>query len=418
MTVVIASLVVCLFLLAFVVLLLVLQRKLLPQGDATITVNDDKRLQVATGDTLITALGSHNIILPSSCGGKGNCGQCRCKVTAGAGEALPIEANFFTRQELAAGWRLGCQFKVRGDIGIALPQSILDAREYRCTVLSNRNVATFIKELKVQLPADAGHLDFRPGSYALLKVPPFSVAFGDFDRQQIGPQYLAAWEQGGLFGLRCVNDEPTTRAYSMANYPQEGDVFMLTVRIATPPLRADRKGFENVSPGIGSSYIFSLKPGDKVDISGPFGDFHIAEGDTERVWIGGGAGMAPLRSQIMHLTRTLHDTTTPMHFFYGARALAEVLYLDDFMALQRDFDNFHFHLALDRQDPEADRQNISYAQGFVHQMLYDTYLKAHPAPEEIHYYLCGPPMMTNAVLSLLDNLGVETTNISYDNFGN
>ncbi|MBQ9474332.1 MAG: NADH:ubiquinone reductase (Na(+)-transporting) subunit F [Bacteroidales bacterium] len=418
MIVVVTSLAVCLFLLAFVALLLVLQKRLLPQGNATITVNDQRELTVATGDTLITALSGHGIILPSSCGGKGNCGQCRCRVTAGAGEALPIESNFFTRQELGEGWRLGCQFKVRGNIGIALPQSILDAKEYRCTVVSNRNVASFIKELKVQLPAEAGQLDFRPGSYALLKIPAFKLDFNDIDREQIGSEYLPAWEERGLFGLRCTNDEATTRAYSMANYPAEGNVFMLTVRIATPPQKRNSKAFADVNPGIGSSYIFSLKAGDKVDISGPFGDFHITEGDRERIWIGGGAGMAPLRSQIMHLTRTLQDTTTPMHFFYGARALNEVLYLDDFMQLQRDFDNFHFHLALDRQDPVADRQNISYTQGFVHQMLYDTYLKAHPEPEEVHYYLCGPPMMTSAVLTLLDNLGVAPNNISYDNFGN
>ncbi|MBP5535318.1 MAG: NADH:ubiquinone reductase (Na(+)-transporting) subunit F [Bacteroidales bacterium] len=413
----IASLAVSLTLLLLVGLLLVVQNKLAPHGDVSVTINEERQLTVEAGSTLANALGAEGIHLPSACGGKGNCGQCRCRIVKGAGEALPIEKNFFNRKEVAQGWRLGCQTKVRGDMAIAMPQSVLNAKEYECTVVSNRNVATFIKEFKVALPPGE-HIDFTPGSYAQIHIPAFDVRYADYDRELIGIKYLPAWEKMGLFGLRCKNSEPTVRAYSMANYPDEGDIFMLTVRIATPPLKPDRSGFLNVNPGIASSYIFSLRPGDKVTMTGPFGEFHVEANDTERIWVGGGAGMAPLRSQIMHLTRTLHDRSTPMHYFYGARALDEVFYLDDFLTLQKEFGNFHFHLALDRPDPSADAAGVEYTPGFVHQVMYDTYLCNHPCPEDIHYYMCGPGPMSNAVTAMLDNLGVPPQNISYDNFGN
>ena len=418
--------------LILVVLLLVLRAKLAPQGDVTITINDDQKITVPTGNSLISTLAEQHIHLPSACGGKGSCGQCRCQVLKGGGSILPTEVGFFTRKEIRDGWRLGCQLKVKEDLHIAIPASILSIKEYECTVVSNRNVATFIKEFKVQLP-EGEQMDFIPGSYAQIKIPKFEIDYNDFDRNLIGDQYLPAWEKNHMFELHCSNTEPTVRAYSMANYPAEGNVFMLTVRIATPPLTADRNGFQNVNPGIASSYIFSLNPGDKVIMSGPYGDFHVKNVEKspeainsqfstlnfqfpERIWVGGGAGMAPLRAQIMHLTRTLHHTGA-MHYFYGARALNEVFYLDDFRNLEKDFPNFHFHLALDRPDPTADAAGVPYTAGFVHNVMYETYLKDHPAPEDIEYYMCGPGPMSKAVVTMLDNLGVQRENIMFDDFG-
>lgn len=422
--------------LLLVVLLLVLRAKLVPQGNVTITVNDDKKLTVPTGNSLISTLAEQHIHLPSACGGKGSCGQCRCQVLKGGGSILPTETGFFTRKEIQQGWRLGCQVKVKEDMSIAVPASILSIKEYECTVISNRNVATFIKEFKVQLP-EGEKMNFVPGSYAQIKIPKFEIDYNDFDRSLIGDEYLPAWEKNRMFSLHCSNPEPTVRAYSMANYPDEGNVFMLTVRIATPPIDRSEAGkrrvesggspFMPVNPGIASSYIFSLRPGDKVVMSGPYGEFHVrgtendswsdTPQDNEMIWVGGGAGMAPLRAQIMHLTRTLHCTNRPMHYFYGARALNEVFYLDDFHQLERDFPNFHFHLALDRPDPAADAAGVPYTAGFVHNVMYETYLKNHPAPEDIEYYMCGPGPMSKAVTSMLDNLGVAPENIMFDDFG-
>ena len=413
-----------------VALLLVLRDKLLPTGNVTITINDDRQLQVPTGNSLISTLAEQQIYLPSACGGKGSCGQCKCRVLSGGGSILPTEVGFFNRKQQQEGWRLGCQVKVKEDMKIALPPSVLSVKKYECTVVSNRNVATYIKEFKVQLPPGE-HMDFEPGSYAQIEIPRFDIRYADFDRGLITNEYLPAWEQNRLFDLRCTNDEPTTRAYSMANYPAEGDVFMLTVRIATPPLRPDRSGFMNVNPGIASSYIFSLKPGDKVVMSGPYGEFHVKEHLTdventnaavnsqfpEMIWIGGGAGMAPLRAQIMHLTRTLGIRDRALHFFYGARALNEVFYLDDFQQLEKDFPNFHFHLALDRPDSAADQLGVPYTSGFVHQVMFNTYLRDHPSPEDIEYYMCGPGPMSAAVVEMLDDLGVPPENILYDDFG-
>ena len=405
-----------------VAVLLLLRNRLLPSGNVTIDINGDRQLQVPTGNTLISTLAEQKIYLPSACGGKGSCGQCKCRVLEGGGSILPTEMGFFSRKQQQEGWRLGCQVKVKENLRIALPPSILNIKKYECTVVSNRNVATFIKEFKVQLPPGE-HMDFIPGSYAQIEIPKFDISYNDYDRSLITDEYLPAWEKFGMFGLRCVNTEPTTRAYSMANYPAEGDVFMLTVRIATPPFKPDRSGFMEVNPGIASSYIFSLKPGDKVVMSGPYGEFHLKEhpadkGDKpEMIWVGGGAGMAPLRAQIMHMTRTLHTTDRTMHYFYGARALNEVFYLDDFHQLEKEFPNFHFHLALDRPDPAADAAGVPYTAGFVHNVMYETYLKDHPAPEDIEYYMCGPGPMSAAVVAMLDSLGVEAENILYDDFG-
>ena len=405
-----------------VAVLLLLRNKLMPTGNVTITINDDRQLKVQTGNTLISTLAEQQIYLPSACGGKGSCGQCKCRVLEGGGSILPTEMGFFSRKQQQEGWRLGCQVKVKEDLRIALPPSILNIRKYECTVVSNRNVATFIKEFKVQLPPGE-HMDFVPGSYAQIEIPKFDISYNDYDRSLITDEYLPAWEKFDMFGLRCVNTEPTTRAYSMANYPAEGDVFMLTVRIATPPFKPDRSGFMEVNPGIASSYIFSLKPGDKVVMSGPYGEFHLKEHPADKVdkpemiWVGGGAGMAPLRAQIMHMTRTLHTTDRTMHYFYGARALNEVFYLDDFLQLEKDFLNFHFHLALDRPDSAADAADVPYTAGFVHNVMYETYLKDHPAPEDVEYYMCGPGPMSAAVVAMLDSLGVPPENILYDDFG-
>jgi Na+-transporting NADH:ubiquinone oxidoreductase subunit F len=417
--------------LMLVALLLIVRNKLMPKGKVKITINDDKTLEVQPGNSLMATLAEEKVFLPSACGGKGNCGQCKCRVVEGGGTILPTEVGFFTRKQIQDHWRLGCQVKVKEDLKIVVPQSVLDVKEYECTVVSNRNVATFIKEFKVQLP-EGVHMDFIPGSYAQIRIPKFKINYADFDKELIGTEYLPSWERFKMFDLRCVNTEPTVRAYSMANYPAEGDVFMLTVRIATPPFKPDRSGFMNVNPGIASSYIFSLKPGDKVLMSGPYGEFHVKDHSAnnvrlpqcdsptqlpEMIWVGGGAGMAPLRAQIMHLTRTLNVRDREMHYFYGARALNEVFYLDDFRQLEKDFPNFHFHLALDRPDPAADAAGIPYTAGFVHNVMYDTYLKGHKAPEDIEYYMCGPGPMSAAVVNMLDNLGVAPENILYDDFG-
>ena len=404
--------------LLLVIILLVAKKFLVPSGNVKLTMNGDKVLEVASGGTLLNTLAVNGVYLSSACGGKGSCGQCKCQVVEGGGEILPSEIPHFSRKQQKDHWRLGCQVKVKGDMSIKVPESVLGVKEYECTVISNKNVATFIKEFKVQLPAGA-HMDFLPGSYAQIKIPAFKMDYDkDIDKSLIGEEYLPSWQKFGLFPLKCVNPEPTVRAYSMANYPAEGDVFMLTVRIATPPFKPDRSGFMDVNPGIASSYIFTLKPGDKVTMSGPYGDFHPHfDSKKEMIWVGGGAGMAPLRAQIMHMTKTLNTRDREMHYFYGARALNEVFYLNDFLELEKEFSNFHFHLALDRPDPAADAAGVKYTPGFVHTVMYETYLKNHEAPEDIEYYMCGPGPMSKAVVSMLDSLGVESSSIMYDNFG-
>ena len=404
--------------LVLVVILLVAKNFLVASGNVKLTINGDKEMEVESGSTLLNTLAVNGVFLPSACGGKGSCGQCKCQVVEGGGEILPSEVSHFSRKQQKDHWRLGCQVKVKGDMAIKVPESVMGVKEYECTVISNKNVATFIKEFKVQLPKGA-HMDFIPGSYAQIKIPKYEMDYNkDIDKDLIGKEYLPAWEKFGLFNLKCKNEEETIRAYSMANYPAEGDVFMLTVRIATPPFKPDRSGFMDVMPGIASSYIFTLKPGDKVLMSGPYGDFHpIFNSKKEMIWVGGGAGMAPLRAQIMHMTRTLNTRDRELHYFYGARALNEVFYLQDFLQLEKDFSNFHFHLALDRPDPAADAAGVKYTPGFVHQVMYNTYLKDHEAPEDIEYYMCGPGPMSKAVVNMLDSLGVESSSIMYDNFG-
>ena len=406
--------------LLLVIILLVAKQYLTPSGKVKLTINGKTELEVEQGSSLLNTLSTNGVYLSSACGGKGSCGQCKCQVVEGGGEILDSEKGHFTRKQQKENWRLGCQVKVKGDMGVKVDESVLGVKEYECTVISNKNVATFIKEFKVQLPEGA-HMDFIPGSYAQIQIPTFNIDYDkDFDKELIGDEYLPAWKQFGLFGLKCVNTEPTIRAYSMANYPAEGNVFMLTVRIATPPFKPKDQGpgFMDVNPGIASSYIFSLKPGDKVIMSGPYGDFHPHfDSKKEMIWVGGGAGMAPLRAQIMHMTKTLKTTDREMHYFYGARALNEVFYLEDFLGIEKEYPNFHFHLALDRPDPAADAAGVKYTAGFVHQVMLNTYLKDHEAPEDIEYYMCGPGPMSKAVVGMLTDLGVEESSIMYDNFG-
>ena len=406
--------------LLLVIVLLVAKQYLTPSGKVKLTINGKTELEVEQGSSLLNTLSTNGVYLSSACGGKGSCGQCKCQVVEGGGEILDSEKGHFTRKQQKDNWRLGCQVKVKGDMAVKVDESVLGVKEYECTVISNKNVATFIKEFKVQLPEGA-HMDFIPGSYAQIQIPKFSIDYDkDFDKSLIGDEYLPAWEKFGLFPLKCVNPEPTIRAYSMANYPAEGNVFMLTVRIATPPFKPKEQGpgFMDVNPGIASSYIFSLKPGDKVIMSGPYGDFHPHfDSKKEMIWVGGGAGMAPLRAQIMHMTKTLKTTDREMHYFYGARALNEVFYLEDFLGIEKEFPNFHFHLALDRPDPAADAAGVKYTAGFVHQVMLNTYLKDHEAPEDIEYYMCGPGPMSKAVVGMLTDLGVEESSIMYDNDG-
>ena len=403
-----------------VIILLVAKKYLVASGNVKAVLNGEKEMEISAGGTLLGAMANAGVFLPSACGGKGSCGQCKCQVFEGGGEILPTETVHFTRKQIKDHWRLGCQVKVKGDISIKVPESVLGVKEWECEVISNKNVATFIKEFIVALPKGE-HMDFIPGSYAQIKIPTYSMDYNkDIDKSLIGDEYLPAWEKFGLFNLKCQNTEPTIRAYSMANYPAEGDRIMLTVRIATPPFKPKDQGpgFMDVMPGIASSYIFTLKPGDKVIMSGPYGDFHpIFNTKNEMIWVGGGAGMAPLRAQIMHMTKTLHTTDREMHYFYGARALNEVFYLQDFLGLEKEFPNFHFHLALDRPDPAADAAGVKYTAGFVHNVMYETYLKDHEAPEDIEYYMCGPGPMSKAVENMLDSLGVPKENLMFDNFG-
>jgi len=409
--------------LLLVVVLLVAKKYLVASGDVKVTVNGDKEFSIPAGGTLLNSMGAAGVHLPSACGGKGSCGQCKCQVLEGGGEILPTETVHFSRKQQKDHWRLGCQVKVKNDLQLKIDESVLGVKEWECEVISNKNVATFIKEFKVQLPKGE-HMNFEPGSYAQIRIPEYDISYDrDMDKSLIGDLYLPAWKNFGLFGLKQKNTEATIRAYSMANYPDEGDIITLTVRIATPPFKPKDQcpngpEFQDVPCGIASTYIFSLKPGDKVIMSGPYGEFHpVYDSKKEMIWVGGGAGMAPLRAQIMHMLKTRQCRDREMHYFYGARAIDEVFFLDDFLALEKEFKNFHFHLALDRPDPKADSLGIKYTAGFIAPVMGDTYLKQHDAPEDIEYYLCGPPMMAKTVIDLLHSLGVADEDIRFDNFG-
>ena len=416
MTILFAVIVFVIVTLILVALLLFIKTKLTPSGTVKININEGSKIvEVTPGGNLLSTLAEQKIFLPSACGGKGACGQCKCRVTEGGGEILPTEVGFFNRKQIAANWRLGCQVKIKEDMSIEVPASALSVKKWECEVVSNHNVATFIKEFVVKLP-EGEHLNFQSGGYIQIDVPAVTVDYKDID---VDDQYKEDWEKMGLRTLKMVNPTPTVRAYSMACYPAEGDIIKLNVRIATPPFDRAAGKWVPVNPGICSSYIYSLKPGDKITISGPYGEFFLPKDlspETELIFVGGGAGMAPMRSHIMHLFKT-EKTSRKVNFFYGARALKEAFYLDDYHAIEEEFPNFKFHLALDRPDPEADAAGVPYVAGFVHNVMFETYLKQHENPEDALYLMCGPPMMVGAVVNLLDSLGVPPENILYDNFG-
>ncbi len=406
--------------LILVAVLLFAKKKLTPSGDVKITINGEKEITAQTGSSLLSTLSEQGIYLPSACGGGGSCGMCKCQVLEGGGEILPTEVNFFSRKQQQEHWRLGCQVKVKNDLKIQVPESVLGVRKWECEVISNRNISTFLKEFVVKLP-EGEQLKFRSGGYIQIDVPKYDeIKFSDMD---VDEQYREDWDKFKMWDLVTKNPEPTFRAYSMANHPAEGNIIMLNIRIATPPFDKAAGGFMKVNPGICSSYIFSRKPGDKVTISGPYGEFFLPDNlpDTqELIFIGGGAGMAPMRSHIMHLFKT-EKTKRPVSFWYGARALKEAPYIHEFHEIEQEFPNFSFNLALDRPDPEADAAGEKYTAGFVHNVLYEdyieNYLKNHEAPEDCIYLMCGPPMMISAVVKMLDSLGVPPENILYDNFG-
>ena len=407
--------------LILVAILLIVKTAITPKGTIKIDINGGKKtLDVTPGGNLMGTLANNQTFLPSACGGKANCGQCKVQVFEGGGEILPTETGFFNRKQIKEGWRLGCQVKVKDNLKIQVAESALSVKKLECEVISNKNVATFIKEFTVKLP-EGENLEFKSGEYIQIDIPAYHLYFKDID---VEPEYRKDWEKFGFFNLESVNPTPTIRAYSMASYPGEKGIIKLNVRIATPPFdrsvpREQGPKLLPVNPGIASSYVFTRKPGDKVTISGPYGEFLLPKNDpddVEYIFVGGGAGMAPLRSHIMELFKTLKTNRT-VHFFYGARALVEAFYLEDFAEIEKEFPNFKFHLALDRPDPAADEAGVSYTAGFVHNVMYETYLKDHEAPEDIKYFMCGPPMMVGAVNKLLDSLGVPPENVLYDNFG-
>lgn len=396
--------------LILVALLLYARRKLLPGGRVTLTVNGEKSISVEPGDSLLATLAGQGIYLPSACGGTGTCGLCKCRILSGGGSIQSTETVFFTRREQQNQWRLACRVKIKEDMEVQIPAEVLGIKKWECEVVSNRNLTSLIKELVIKLP-EGEILNFRPGGYVQIDVPPVSIDFSKDIR--IDTPFMDSWKSFGFEGLKMVNKEYGFRAYSMANHPAEGNVIVLNIRIAPPPWDRSRGTYMKVNPGVCSSYVFSLKPGDKVKVSGPYGDFFLKDTPNEKVFIGGGAGMAPMRSHIFHLFKTL-KTNIKVSFWYGARSRKEIFYEDEFRAIETAFPNFSFHIAL--SDPQPD-DNWDGPEGFIHQVLFDNYLQKHPEPEEAEYYLCGPPLMTSAVIHMLDNLGVPKDHILFDDFG-
>ena len=395
--------------LLLVVMLLYARYKLTPQGDVKLKVND-KEFTVSPGSTVLTTLSNNGIFLPSACGGGGTCAMCKCQVMEGGGSILPTETGFFTRKEQQQNWRLGCQVKIREDMVIQVPEEVMGIKKWECEVVSNHNVATFIKEFVVRLP-EGEKLNFRSGGYIQIDVPKIEV---DFSKDiEVEEEYRDEWNKFKMWDLKMKNTEETFRAYSMANHPAEGNIIMLNIRIATPPWDVSHGRFKSVNPGVCSSYIFSRKPGDKVTISGPYGEFFIKETKREMIYVGGGAGMAPMRSHIFHLFHTL-KTNRKVSYWYGARSKREIFYEDHFRDIEEKFPNFTFNIALSEPNPEDNWDGYT---GFIHQVLYDNYLRYHEEPEEVEYYMCGPPMMNEAVSKLLYNLGVPEEMIDYDDFG-
>ncbi len=397
-----------LIILSLVAILLFARKRLTPQGEVQLQVND-KVFNVGPGSSVLSTLSNQNIFLPSACGGGGTCGMCKCQVLEGGGSILPTETGYFTRKEQQNNWRLGCQVKIRQDMKIQIPEEVMGIKKWECEVVSNHNVATFIKEFVVKLP-EGETLDFKSGGYIQIDVPKYEMTFKDVEVEE---QFRDEWDKFNMWGLKMKNSEETFRAYSMANHPAEGNIVMLNIRIATPPWDRAKGGFMNVAPGICSSYIFSRKPGDKVTVSGPYGEFFIKDTEREMIYIGGGAGMAPLRSHIFHLFHTL-KTNRKVTYWYGARSKREIFYEDEFRKIEKQFPNFTFHIALSEPNKE---DNWNGLVGFIHQVLYDEYLSKQEEPEEIEYYLCGPPMMNSAVQKMLYDLGVPDEMVDFDDFG-
>lgn len=404
----ITILVFLLVILLLVLILLYARKKLVPQGDVKLTINDEEMI-VSPGNNVMATMSANGIYLPSACGGGGTCGQCKCQIFEGGGSILPTETGFFTRKEQQNDWRLGCQVKIREDMVVHVPEEVMGVKKWECEVVSNDNVASFIKEFVVKLP-EGESMDFRPGEYIQIDVPGFDISFRDI---QINEEFKDEWDKFKMWDLKLKNSEETIRAYSMANHPAEGNIIMLNIRIATPPWDRKKNRWMNVPPGICSSYVFTRNPGDKVMVSGPYGDFHIKDTDNEMIYIGGGAGMAPLRSHIFHLFNTL-KTDRKVSYWYGARSRREVFYEDEFRAIEKEFPNFTFNLALSEPLPEDNWDGYT---GFIHQVLYDEYLSKMDEPEEIEYYLCGPPLMNDAVLKLMYDLGIPDENVAFDDFG-
>jgi Na+-transporting NADH:ubiquinone oxidoreductase subunit F len=397
--------------LLLVVILLVAKTCLSPSGKVKIKINGEKDVEVETGSSLLSTLAINKIFLPSACGGGGSCAQCRCQVENGGGEILPTEKVHFSRKEQQANWRLGCQVKVREDLEIKVPESVLGVKKWECEVVSNKNVATFIKEFVVRLP-EGEHLNFVSGGYIQIDIPKYDISYAGYEIEE---RFRGDWNKFKMWDLTCKNTEETVRAYSMANYPAEGDIVMLNVRIATPPFDREQGGFMKVPPGISSSYIFSLKAGDKVMVSGPYGEFHpLLNTGREMLYVGGGAGMAPLRSHILHLLKTLKITDRKISYWYGARSKNEIFYEEDFRALEKAFPNFSFHIALSDPLPE---DNWKGSVGFIHNVIFNDYLKNHESPEDIEYYMCGPGPMAKAVEKMLYDLGVPRNMLMFDDFG-
>ena len=388
-------------------LLLLVEAKIVRKGDCEIVINDDKSksLHVANGSTLLSALKDNGIFIPSACGGGGSCGMCKCRVDQGGGGVLPTELPHLNRKEKNNYIRLACQLKVKEDLHIHIPEEIFNVKKYQATVISNDNVATFIKELVLKIGQEEA-LEFNAGAYIQIDIPKYELSFTEF-KARVAARFRPVWDRFNLWGLRMKTEEPVFRAYSLANPPSEKNILRFTVRIATPP-----PGVAIAPPGAGSSYIFNLKKGDRVTLSGPYGDFFVKDTDKEMCFVGGGAGMAPLRSQIFHQLNTI-NTGRIISFWYGARSKMELFFNDEFRTLEDKFDNFAYNVALSEPQPEDNWDKMT---GFIHQCLYDNYLKTHPDPTEIEYYLCGPPMMLDAVMEMLDSLGVEPEMIAFDKF--
>ena len=412
--------------LLLVALLLFVKQKLSPSGPVTITINGEKKIEVASGSTLLTTLGNEKIFLPSACGGGGSCVQCECHVNSGGGEALPTETPHFSRKELKHGIRLACQVKVKQDMDISIPEEVFGIKKWEATVVRNYNVASFIKEFVVKIPEDMG---YKAGGYIQIEIPNCEIKFSDIDitahpeEHETPDKFQAEWDKFGLWPLVMKNNDTVERAYSMASYPAEGREIMLNVRIATPPWDRAKNGWMDVNPGVASSYIFGQKPGDKVIISGPYGEFFINESESEMLYVGGGAGMAPMRSHLYHLFKTL-KTGRKVTYWYGGRSKRELFYIDHFKSLEKDFPNFKFYMALS-EPMEEDNWKVKDGiegegdgfTGFIHNCVIDNYLNLHDSPEDIELYFCGPPLMNKAVQKMGEDFGIPDENIRFDDFG-